>query len=250
MTGTISSDPGTIQGKSSDYQTELKRGREYLHTLPYEARRVRIDCHHSPLYILKLYEDQPLFCGLCLLRQGFESEIPSRIHQYRTLAQNGNPESTPKFVAHLVLAMGLVPPKPDESLSAWRRKRESLAREQYTARSPLDHRLIQLQRVEKYSAPSRLFPVASALWKLMGYQPPLGRVLVPAVGGRSEIEIAGMLQISYWDTHVRMAKGIRTVMGFLPDAPNTNSDAELPLLSAQDPDGSDLPGFPEDVLLP
>lgn len=218
MTGTISSDPSLKPGKSLEPQTTPLRGSDLFASLPYEAFRVHKLCKHSDVYVLKLHEEQPPFCGLCLIREGFESEMPTKFHMYKTLAENGNPETAPKFLAHLVLAMGLVPPRDDESLAEWRKRRNSLAREQYRRRSPVGNRpYLTHLRVERFSAPSKLFPVASALWKLMGYQPPLGRALVPAVGGKNEIEISKTLGISYYDTHLRIAKGIRTVMGFMED---------------------------------
>lgn len=213
--------------------TTSLRGRDLPQTLPYEAIRVDGVCPHSDLYILKLYEEQPPFCGLCLVRDGFQAELPTKFHMYKTLAENGNPETAPKFLAHLVLEMGLVPPREDESLQDWRKRRNSLAREQYTRRSPVgNHPHLVYTRMERFSRPSLLFPVASALWKLMGYQPPLGRVLVPAVGGRTEAEIARSLHLSLFDTHIRMAKGIRTVMGYLArdGQPDSGGEGHLHLL--------------------
>jgi len=193
--------------------------------LPYEDHRVALVCSHNPSYGFHFYPEQPPFCGLCFFREGVESEIPGRIHQYRVLADNGNPETSPKFMAHLQVVMGLEPPKSGESLQAYRKRRIALAREQYTARSPLpDHHLFQQTRVEKYSSPSpRLFPVTSALWKLMGYQPPLGRVLIQGVNGRTEWEIASQLSTSVLDIYVRMVKAIRVGMGFIPNDNTTGT---------------------------
>lgn len=175
-------------------------GRDYFSTLPYEAPRVDSVCRHSFLYTLQNYEEQPPFCGLCFFKLGWETEIPGRIHLFKTLADNGNPETSPKFMAHIFLVMGLKPPEPTENLREFRRKRKSpRAREQYTQVAP------------------SLFPISSALWKLMGYQPPLGVVLVRAVEGRSEPEIAHELDSSIVSVHIRMAKAVRTAMRYIPD---------------------------------
>lgn len=192
---------------------------ELYQSLPYEPHRVALDCNHNPFYSIRFYDEQPLLCGLCFFRDGVEAELPGRIHQFKTLAANGNPETSPKMVAHLHVIMGLLPPKEGESLQAYRKRRSAVSREQYTARSPLpDHKLFQQTRQERFSSPApRLFPVTSALWKLMGYQPPLGRVLVEGVNGRTESQIAVKLATSVLDIHVRMAKAIRIATGFIPD---------------------------------
>jgi len=187
--------------------------------LPYDEPRVALDCGHNPYYSIQFYPEQPLLCGLCFFREGVEGEIPSRIHQFKTLAENGNPETMPKMVSHLHVVMGLKPPQPGESLTTYRQRRNLLTREQYTARSPLEgHKLFQMTRVERYSSPAPgLFPVTSALWKLMGYQPPLGMVLIEGVYGRTERDIASKLDVSVLNIYVRMAKAIRIGMGFIPD---------------------------------
>lgn len=199
--------------------------KDLYQSLPYEDHRVTLVCGHNPLYATQFFKEQPPFCGLCFFRQGVEGEIPGRIHQFKTLADNGNPETSPKMMAHLQVVMGLEPPRCNESLKDYRKRRSALAREQYTARSPLpDHHLFQAVRVEKYSSPSvRLFPVTSALWKLMGYQPPLGRVLVQGVNGRTEWEIASQLSTSVLDIYVRMVKAVRIGMGFIPNDDTTGS---------------------------
>jgi len=190
--------------KRLDQQTKHSKGRDYFQTLPYEALRVRTVCSHSPIYLISNHPDQPLLCGLCFFREGWASEIPTRIHLFKTLADNGNPQTTPKFIAHLYLVMGLKPPDKDEPLHEYRRRRGSLY-----------HKLPRAR--EQYTSPAwRLFPIASALWKLMGHQPPLGIVLVRGVSGRTEAEIAAELDTSLVNIHIRMAKAIRTAMGYLP----------------------------------
>lgn len=169
-------------------------------SLPYEVSRVTSDCGHSFLYVMRNYENQPLFCGLCFFRGGYEAELPTRIHvtinpRFSTLAENGNIEMAPKFFSHLFLAMGLKPPKKDENL---RHFRASRARGQYTKAAP------------------SLFPVATALWKLMGYQPPLGTILIAGVTGQTEQEIAKHLDLSIFGVYQRMMKAIHLAMHFLP----------------------------------
>lgn len=187
----------TLQTESTQ---QSSRGRDYFDTLPYEPCRVELVCQHSPLYILQNYTNQPPFCGLCFFREGIQSELPTRLHVFKTLAENGNPETDHIFLAHLWLIMGLKDPDPKVPLHEFRRKRKRpRAREQYTKDAPT------------------LFPVASSLWKLMGYQPPLASVLVRgAVYGRTEQEIAKVLDLSVINVHIRMAKAVRTAMGYIP----------------------------------
>jgi hypothetical protein len=154
----------------------------YFRTLPYDQTHASY-CGHSPLYVLQLDKKQPPFCGLCLLRDGYDAETPTRIHLFKTLAENGNPETSPKFFAHLFLVQGLVSPRVDadgnlEPLHEFRRRRGQLKCSISCPQPCFEH---QPRTREQYTEPAkRLFPVASALWKLMGYQPPLGVVLVNA----------------------------------------------------------------------
>jgi hypothetical protein len=196
----------------------LSRGRVEITSLPYEDYRADLDCGHSNLYLVQAESEGPLLCGLCFFRDGYEAELPASIHLHKALAENGNPETIGLLMSHLNVVMGLIPPKKGEDIKAYQRRRNALAREQYTTRSPLpDHRIIQQVRHIKFTSPSwRMFPVASSLWKLMGYQPPLGIVLVRGVGGRVETEIASELDISHMDVHIRMAKAIRTAIRYLP----------------------------------
>lgn len=57
--------------------------------------------------------------------------------------------------------------------------------------------------------------MGSVLWKLMGYQPPLGITLVRGIQGRTEPEIAKELEVSQVNIYIRMTKAIRTAMGYL-----------------------------------
>lgn len=195
-----------------------KAERIYLRSLPYDEVQP-LYCGHSPLYVLKLEENQPPFCGLCLIREGYEAELPTRLHLFKTLAENGNPETSPKFFAHLFLVQGLVSPRVDadgnlEPLHEFRRRRGQLRCSRDCPQPCFKH---APRTREQYTEPAwRLFPVGSALWKLMGYQPPLGIVLVRGVNGRTESEIAKELETSRQNIHIRMAKAVRTVMGYLP----------------------------------
>lgn len=221
MSGTNSIHPSPKAGKS----LVSKYTQDYLQSLPYDTFREVLVCGHSPHYLLKLYKEQPWFCGLCFFREGTESEVPTRIHQFKTLADNGNPQTTAKMISHMHVSMGLKPPEPGEALSDFRKRRSALAREQYTTRNPFDHSKIVPQfRLEPFSRPAPgLFPITSALWRLMGYQPPLGRVLVLGVGGRTETEIAATISVSVLDVYIRMAKAIRVAVGFIPDGDTTRS---------------------------
>lgn len=189
MTAVNSINPAQLQGKSS----YLVDKQAWLKALPYDPHRVTVECGHSPLYTLSNYAEQPLFCGLCLLKQGFEAEVPGRIHEFKTLAENGNPETSPRFMLHMTVSMGLMPPSAREALKGYR-----LARGQF-------------------SRPSwGQFPVTSALWKLMGDQPPLAVPLIFAVQGHAEALIAKRLDDSVRSITIRTAKGIRTTMRYLP----------------------------------
>jgi hypothetical protein len=178
---------------------------------------VALFCGHSPSYIIQTEPSAPALCGLCFWKEGWESELPGRIHSFKSLAENGNPETHNSFLSHLVLSMGLIPPKKEQNLRDWRANRTSRGREQYTVRAPRTKHLTTAARNESFSRPNRQFPIASALWELMGYQPPLGIVLVKAVGGASEIQIAQVLDLSLYNVHVRLEKAIRAALGFLPN---------------------------------
>jgi len=154
-------------------------------------------CGHCPSYLI--FRENGFFCGLCYFQDGLESEVPTRLHQYRILAENGNPAMSEKFIAHIVMAMGLEGPKAGEPIKAFRRRRELLAREQYTRPAP------------------RLFPFGSALWKMMGYQPPLAMALIPAAAGVPEERIAEQLQVSWYNVVERITKAISLGMRLLPD---------------------------------
>lgn len=200
----ISTNPVIRQGKRKSPTSIGKRGREYILTLPYDAHRDTPDCHHSPIYFV----GNPPSCGLCFYKAGWISEVPGQIHFSKVLAENGNPQTYPGFLTHVQIALGLIPPKPDKNLGEWRLERSPYAREQYT------------------TPPGwRQFPISTSLWKLMGFQPPLGIVLVRAVQGLNEVEIAYELRQSQFNIYIRMAKAIRAAMGFLDGTKRPDRDS-------------------------
>jgi hypothetical protein len=196
----------------------LPKGSELIYSLPYDGDRAALDCGHSLMYLIKSADDGPMLCGLCFFREGYQAEQPSTIHLHHTLAENGNPETAPLFMSHLNVIMGLRAPEPGQDIKEFQRKRNSLARGQYTRRVKVGSKLVPqtFVQVERFSKPAwMLYPVASSLWKLMGYQPPLGIVLVRGVGGRTEREIASELDVSVWNVNIRMGKAIRTALGYI-----------------------------------
>lgn len=139
-------------------------------------------CRHSNLYEIAGV------CGLCFIQSRYDSEVPSRLHAYKVLAENGNPETHTVFLAHQETVLGLVPPASGQNLRDFR-----LARAQYTVARGL-------------------FPVTTAMVKAMGYQPPLVLPVVRAVQGFTEAEIAAQLDDSLWSIHIRISKGIRVIL--------------------------------------
>lgn len=149
-------------------------------------------CLHHPAFILSEVNEVHTFCGLCWLIKGFAEEVPGRFHAYKQLAENGNPECSPRFLKHLELAMGLKPPKKRQSLKHFR-----LTRERYSHAS--------------YGS----FPVSSALWDMMGTQPPLAEPLFYKLAGLSDIDIAVKMGISLYNLHVRLRKATRLALRFV-----------------------------------
>lgn len=165
----------------------LIRGEDYF----YLGLGVDKGCSHSPFYVVWDYNDQkPAFCGLCWLDSFFKNEFPSKIHEYKILAENGNPETSPRFWAHLEAQCGLVPPNPGQSLETFRLARERL-----------------------YGKPSRRqFPVTHALWKMMGNQPKIARPLLRALWGQPEPTIAKEFNYTLFNTHSTIGKGVRLAL--------------------------------------
>lgn len=143
--------------------------------------------HQYPLYQIQdaAFRNR---CGPCYFREGFSSEIPNRMTVKEFSGLFGSPQMDPKLLAHVDIAMGLIPPLPGEDLRTFRKRRE-------------DH---------GYSKPTpKLFPFASALWKLMGYQPPLALALLRFCEGRPESDIAREMNASLFGTHLTLMKAIR-----------------------------------------
>jgi hypothetical protein len=157
----------------------------------YSGYTPRLECFHSPYAIVMDYNTGvPAGCGICHLRSVLETEIPKRLHEYELLAENGNPETDPRFWAHIEAAMGLVPPAPGEDLRKFR-----------------------ASRAMQYKQPSRRdLPVTSALWKMMGYQPKLAKPLVRSILGQSIESIAADLVISLFGVHESLGKGVRMAL--------------------------------------
>lgn len=132
------------------------------------------------------------FCSLCFLQAAFEAEVPRRVHAYKLLAENGNPANSESFVAHLECVMGLMPPKPGQNLREFR-----LARKRYSSPSP------------------SMYPVTSALWEMMGYQPPLATPLMYCLMGLPEAQIAVKLGISQYNVSIRLVKAARLALRFV-----------------------------------
>jgi hypothetical protein len=122
----------------------------------------------------------------------FKDELPTRIHEYKKLADNGNPDTKPAFLAHLQHALGMIPPQPGQSLKNFR-----LAREQYARRPSKQHQ-----------------PATYALWTLFGYQPAMAKVLLRMMLGESENDF---LKDGYsiYQVQTTVAKAIRTALRFV-----------------------------------
>lgn len=147
-------------------------------------------CNHPDFYYIR---DWNPTCGLCLIREGFMSELPGRLHMHGTLAENGNPQTDPRFLAHQETVLGLVPPKPGQSLREFRRSRA------------------------RYMTAPGQYPVTSAIHQAMGLQPPIVIPVVRSIEGYSDFQIAEELDTSILNIQERMAKGIRFIMRLVRD---------------------------------
>lgn len=167
-------------------KTSILTGEGYF----YGNYRPKPECNHS-LFAVVLGQDtaEPLGCGICHLWSIFQTEIPKRLHEYEVLAENGNPEVSPRFWAHIESQMGLVPPKPEEDLRSFR-----------------------ASRARAYRQPSRSqFPVTFALWKMMGYQPRLAKPLIRVLFGMAPEEISQ----STYRVHETIGKGVRMALRYM-----------------------------------
>lgn len=160
----------------------------------YTVVQQNFGCSHSFLYVVSTWnEGTPAFCGLCFLYNVFRDEHPTRIHEYKQLTVNGNPETKQAFLKHVESVMGLTGPKPGQSLRNYR-----LAREQYSRR------------------PNRSnLPVTSALWELFGSQPKMAKPLLRALLGVTEPDIARQLDMSIYNLQTTIAKAIRTTLRYV-----------------------------------
>lgn len=131
-------------------------------------------------------------CGLCFIKDGFDSELPKQLHRSKSLADNGNPQQTSSFQSHVQVSLGLVPPKKGQNLANFRR-----ARKQY---SQVAH---------------GQFPITSALWELMGFQPPLAIPLIASISGEKAPEIAEKLDISIYNLQIRLQKAVKLTLLFV-----------------------------------
>lgn len=152
---------------------------------------VHTTCSHSVLY--RITSERSSFCGLCWLTDVFQSEVPSQIHERRTLAVNGKPETSHNFIQHVEAAMGLHEPPPDQPLHRFRRAREQYSREPSAVK----------------------LPVTNALWKMFGFQPKMAKPLLRSLLGSNEYEIAAQLDMSLYNVQLTMAKGIRTALRYM-----------------------------------
>lgn len=160
----------------------------------YSPQHPGFACGHSFLYVVwRWNEVTPAFCGLCFLASLFEDEVPKKMHEYKQLAENGNPETYGLFLAHLQSQMGLHAPPPEQSLSQFRR-----AREQYSPKPPRSQ-----------------LPVTHALWQLFGSQPKMAKPLLRMLLGLSENEIARQTGDSIYNIQTTVAKGIRTSLRYV-----------------------------------
>ena len=131
-------------------------------------------------------------CGACLFREALRDELPSRASIKEASGLFGSPQMDPRLLSHIMLVVGLVPPAPDQSMKDFRRQR----------------------RQRSWPSP-RLYPFTSALWQLMGVQPPLARVLVEFCQGYTEVQIAERNGLSLYNVTNRMMKAVQTSRKFV-----------------------------------
>lgn len=148
-------------------------------------------CQHSIDFFLFTQDDNKLaFCGLCRLRELWEDEVPRKIHAYKVLADNGNPQVAGAFYAHLQASVGLIAPKPDENLNNFR-----------------------LARGRLYRAPSEMqFPLLRALWEMMGTQPKLASALICQLNHQDSLVSAANLKMTSYGFNQATAKAIRLAL--------------------------------------
>lgn len=148
-------------------------------------------CLHSNSYHIWT-KSSPVVCGACYFRDGVLDELPTRTTIRRDSGTFGAPEIDPLLIEHAMVTVGLVPPLPGQALQQFR-----------------------IERRKRSQPNPRLFPFTSALWELVGKQPPLARVMVLFCQGYSEVEIADRLNLSLYNAHERLRKSIHTSKKFL-----------------------------------
>lgn len=163
------------------------RGRVHLQAYPelgVETAEVgKISCNHSAGFFVTW---SFVFCGLCFLREGYSDELPGRLHHVHELAENGNPRQTDRLNSHVQVIEGLFPPLQNQSVRSFSRARGQLG---------------------SHPAPN-IFPFASAIWEVLGKQPPLGWPLYEAVRGVAIPEIARNMDLSLYNVNERIMKGV------------------------------------------
>lgn len=155
--------------------------------------RNRPRCLHVPSYLI--WNGVQAVCGPCYFRDGVQDELPTRMTIREASGLFGAPQFDPRTIEHLMVSVGLVPPDPDESMERFRRRR----------------------RTQSKPSPN-LYPFTTALWRLMGYQPPLARVLVQFCQGLTEIEIARSMDLSLFNVQDRLRKSVHTSKKYLKNA--------------------------------
>lgn len=156
--------------------------------------------HHADDY--QIWDSsRQLLCGPCFFREGFWSELPTRVTIRQGSGHKGFYVIDNRVVEHIELSFGLVPPDPGEPLQEWRKRRN---------------------KISARPAPG-MFPFGSTLWNLMNYQPPLARVLVKFCQGMDEPQIAEELHLSLYNVHERMVKAVRTGQRFFRNGDTARS---------------------------
>lgn len=155
----------------------------FIETLYGERQR----CLHTERYLIYDKVLNTTHCGPCYFREGILDELPTRINIREDSGLFGSPQFDPRFIEHAMISAGLVPPEPHQSLREFR-----------------EQRII-------HSQPSpKAFPFTSTLWKLMGYQPPLAKVLLRFCQGYREVEIAEQMDLSLYNVTDRLSKAVHS----------------------------------------
>lgn len=114
-------------------------------------------------------------------------EVPTRINMREGSGLFGAPQFDPRLLEHLMVSAGLVPPEPEQTLDEFRK-----------------------QRSRQSNPNPKKFPFTTALWRLMGYQPPLATVLVKFCAGNTEVDIAQRMGLSLFNVTDRLRKAVHS----------------------------------------